>query len=77
MFIELQDGTLYNVTNCRKITFNEISKMDYELEFYFDDNTTLILNYYSEESLLKARENLRKFIKEDRKVVWYGELLNA
>ena len=77
MFIELSDGTLYNVQNCRKINFNEISKMDYELEFYFDDNTTLILNYYSKESLLKARENLRKFIKEGRKIINYGELLNA
>ena len=77
MFIELADGTLYNIKNSRKISFNEITKMDYEIEFYFDDGTTLTLSYYSEESLLKARENLRRFIKENRTIIYYGDLINA
>lgn len=76
MFIELQNGTLYNISNCRKIDFKQNGNMNYTIEFLFDDVTSLTLEYYSEDSLFKARRNLIKYMKENRAVINYGDLIN-
>ena len=76
MFIELKDGSLYNIKDCRKIVFKQENTV-YIIKFIFEDDLNLEISYSSEETILKARQNLIKFIKEKRTVISLGDLINA
>ena len=77
MFIELHNGNLINLDlvkmiYCKK---DEEDSEPYHLNFLFGENELVTLTYHSEEKMLLAKKNLKKFILEDKKLINYLELL--
>ena len=76
MFIELRSGIinldLVKTIYCEK---DEEDNEQYHLNFLFGENELVTLTYYSEEKMLLAKRNLKKFILEDKKLINYLELI--
>ena len=77
MFIELHNGNLINLDlvkmiYCKK---DEEDSEPYHLNFLFGENELVTLTYHSEEKMLLAKQNLKKFILQDKKLINYLELL--
>ena len=77
MFIELHNGDLINldlikIIYCKK---DEEDSEPYHLNFLFGENELATLTYHSEEKMLLAKQNLKNFILEDKKLINYLELI--
>ncbi len=77
MFIELRNGNLINLDlvkmiYCKK---DEEDSEPYHLNFLFSENELATLTYHTEENILLAKQNLKKFISKDKKLINYLELL--
>lgn len=76
MFIELRNGIinldLVKTIYCEK---DEEDNEPYHLNFLFGENELVTLTYHSEKQMLLAKQNLKKFILEDKKLINYLELL--
>ena len=76
MFIELRNGIinldLVKTIYCEK---DEEDNEPYHLNFIFSENEVATLTYHSEKQMLRAKENLKKFILQDKKIINYLELL--
>lgn len=76
MFIELRNGIinldLVKMIYCEK---DEEDNEPYHLNFILSKNEVATLTYHSEKQMLRAKENLKKFILEDKKLINYLELI--
>ena len=76
MFIELRNGIinldLVKMIYCKK---DEEDSEPYHLNFLFGENELVTLTYHTEENILLAKQNLKKFILEDKKLINYLELI--
>lgn len=76
MFIELRNGIinldLVKTIYCEK---DEEDNEPYHLNFIFSEKQVATLTYHTKEKMLLAKENLKKFILEDKKLINYLELL--
>ena len=77
MFIQLHNGNLINLDlvkmiYCKK---DEEDSEPYHLNFLFGENELVTLTYHTEENILLAKQNLKKFILEDKKLINYLELI--